>query len=61
MSGDQQLLEVQAQRLERLLSTPDVQGGQVEEEEGGPTFEEAVSQLAEVRTAKQQQGAYATA
>lgn len=52
---------MQAQRLERLLSTPDVQGGQVEEEEGGPTFEEAVSQLAEVRTAKQQQGAYATA
>ncbi|GAX73814.1 hypothetical protein CEUSTIGMA_g1265.t1 [Chlamydomonas eustigma] len=52
LENDQKLLEAQAQRLERLLGSPSdddevLQQGRVCEEPGGPTFQDAVQQLAE--------------
>ena len=53
LESDQELLQAQAQRLERKLGgggdDDDEADGAVQEEEGGPSFSGAVEQLATVR------------
>ena len=46
LEKDQALLKAQAQRLERMLGGPD--DDEEIQEEGGPSFSEAVEQLSEV-------------